>query len=206
METQKSGLFDSKMKIVGLTGGIGSGKSAVLSIFSSQGVPCYQSDSSAKKLMHQDPELINQIKALFGDDLYEGEKLNRGKLAEVVFADKSKLESLNAIVHPRVKEDFQLFLSQQNADYVIKEAAILFETEGAEDCDVTILVTAPEDLRIERVMKREKSKVEHIKSRMRHQWSDEKKIPMADYVINNIDWDKTLKKVEEIHQKLVRVK
>jgi dephospho-CoA kinase len=194
------------MKIVGLTGGIGSGKSAVLSIFSSQGVPCYQSDSSAKKLMHQDPELINQIKALFGDDLYEGEKLNRGKLAEVVFADKSKLESLNAIVHPRVKEDFQLFLSQQNADYVIKEAAILFETGGAEDCDVTILVTAPEDLRIERVMKREKSKVEHIKSRMRHQWSDEKKIPMADYVINNIDWDKTLKKVEEIHQKLVRVK
>ena len=194
------------MKIVGLTGGIGSGKSAVLSVFSSLGVPCYQSDSSAKKLMHQDPELINQIKALFRDDLYEGEKLNRGKLAEVVFADKSKLESLNAIVHPRVKEDFQLFLSQQNADYVIKEAAILFETGGAEDCDVTILVTAPEDLRIERVMKREKSKVEHIKSRMRHQWSDEKKIPMADYVINNIDWDKTLKKVEEIHQKLVRVK
>ena len=194
------------MKIIGLTGGIGSGKSAVLSVFSSQGVPCYQSDSSAKKLMHQDPELINQIKALFGDDLYEGEKLNRGKLAEVVFADKSKLESLNAIVHPRVKEDFQLFLSQQNADYVIKEAAILFETGGAEDCDVTILVTAPEDLRIERVMKREKSKVELIKSRMRHQWSDEKKIPMADYVINNIDWDKTLKKVEEIHQKLVRIK
>ena len=206
METQKSGLFDSKMKIVGLTGGIGSGKSAVLSVFSSLGVPCYQSDSSAKKLMQQDPELINQIKALFRDDLYEGEKLNRGKLAEVVFADKSKLESLNAIVHPRVKEDFQLFLSQQNADYVIKEAAILFETGGAEDCDVTILVTAPEDLRIERVMKREKSKVEHIKSRMRHQWSDEKKIPMADYVINNIDWDKTLKKVEEIHQKLVRIK
>lgn len=194
------------MKIVGLTGGIGSGKSAVLSVFSSLGVPCYQSDSSAKKLMQQDPELINQIKALFRDDLYEGEKLNRGKLAEVVFADKSKLESLNAIVHPRVKEDFQLFLSQQNADYVIKEAAILFETEGAEDCDVTILVTAPEDLRIERVMKREKSKVEHIKSRMRHQWSDEKKIPMADYVINNIDWDKTLKKVEEIHQKLFRIK
>ena len=148
--------------------------------------------------MQQDPELINQIKALFGDDLYEGEKLNRGKLAEVVC--KKKLESLNAIVHPGVKEDFQLFLSQQNADYAIKEAAILFETGGAEDCDVTILVTAPEDLRIERVMKREKSKVEHIKSRMRHQWSDEKKIPMADYVINNIDWDKTLKNIEEIHQ------
>ena len=194
------------MKIVGLTGGIGSGKSAVLSVFSSLGVPCYQSDSSAKKLMHQDPELINQIKALFGDDLYEGEKLNRGKLAEVVFDDKSKLESLNAIVHPRVKQDFQLFLSQQNAYYVIKEAAILFETGEAEHCDVTILVTAPEDIKIERVMKREKSKEEDIKSRMLHQWSDEKKTPMADYVINNIDWDKTLKKVEEIHQKIVHIK
>ena len=99
-----------------------------------------------------------------------------------------------------------MFLSQQNTDYVIKEAAILFETGVAEDCDVTILVTAPEDIKIERVMKREKYKVEHIKSRMRNQWSDEKKIPMADYVINNIDWDKTLKKVEEIHQKLVRIK
>ena len=205
MEAQKSGLFDSKMKIVGLTGGIGSGKSAVLSVFSSQGVPCYKSDSSDKKLMHQDPELINQIKALFGDDLYEGEKLNRGKLAEVVFADKSKLESLNAIVHPRVKEDFQLFLSQQNADYVIKEAAILFETGGAEDCDVTILVTAPEDLRIERVMKREKTDVTQIKSRMNHQWNDEKKILLADYVIDNIDWDKTLKKIDEIHQKLLAI-
>tara|TARA_B100001057_G_scaffold500567_1_gene616364 strand:- start:1312 stop:1896 length:585 start_codon:yes stop_codon:yes gene_type:complete len=194
------------MKIVGLTGGIGSGKSSVLSVFWSLGVPCYQSDIRAKKLMQQDPELINQIKALFGDDIYEGEKLNRGKLAEVVFDDKRKLESLNAIVHPRIKEDFQLFLSQQNTDYVIKEAAILFETGVAEDCDVTILVTAPEDIKIERVMKREKYKVEHIKSRMRNQWSDEKKIPMADYVINNIDWDKTLKKVEEIHQKLVRIK
>ena len=194
------------MKIVGLTGGIGSGKSSVLSVFRSLGVPCYQSDISAKKLMQQDPELINQIKALFGDDIYEGEKLNRGKLAEVVFDDKRKLESLNAIVHPRIKEDFQLFLSQQNTDYVIKEAAILFETGVAEDCDVTILVTAPEDIKIERVMKREKSKVELIKSRMRNQWSDEKKIPMADYVINNIGWDKTLKKIEEIHQKLVRIK
>ena len=191
------------MKIIGLTGGIGSGKSAVLSVFSSFGVPCYESDSRAKKLMHEDLELIYQIKALFGDEIYENDKLNRSKLADLVFADKSKLERLNALVHPRVKKDFQSFVDQQDAVYLIKEAAILFETGAAKDCDATILVTAPEKLRTERVMKREKTNVAHIKSRMNHQWSDEKKIQLADYVINNIDWDKTLKKIEEIHQKLL---
>lgn len=191
------------MKIIGLTGGIGSGKSVVLSVFSSFGVPCYESDNRAKKLMHEDLELIYQIKALFGDEIYENDKLNRSKLADLVFADKSKLERLNALVHPRVKKDFQSFVNQQDAVYVIKEAAILFETGAAKDCDATILVTAPEKLRTERVMKREKTNVAHIKSRMNHQWSDEKKIQLADYVINNIDWDKTLKKIDEIHQKLL---
>jgi len=157
------------MKIIGLTGGIGSGKSAVLSVFSSFGVPCYESDSRAKKLMHEDLELIHQIKALFGDEIYENDKLNRSKLADLVFADKSKLERLNALVHPRVKKDFQSFVDQQDAVYVIKEAAILFETGAAKDCDATILVTAPEKLRTERVMKREKTNAALIKSRMNHQ-------------------------------------
>lgn len=206
METQKGGLFDTKMKIVGLTGGIGSGKSAVLAVFTSLGIPCYESDTRAKKLMQEDPELIRKIKTLFGDDIYPREILDRSKLADLVFADKSKLNSLNTIVHPRVKKDFQFFLTQQNAAYVIKEAAILFETGGAKDCDATILVTAPEKLRVQRVMKRDKINVEQIKSRMSHQWTDEKKIPLADYVINNIDWDKTLKKIEEIHKKLIDFK
>lgn len=191
------------MKIVGLTGGIGSGKSSVLSVFSSLGVPCYHSDIRAKELMQEDQELISQIKTLFGDDIYQGKKVNRTKLADLVFPDKAKLDRLNAIVHPRVKSDFQFFLSQQKASYVIKEAAILFETGGAADCDATILVTAPQKLRIERVMKRDKTPKEHVKLRMSHQWSDEKKIPLADFVINNIDWDKTLKKVDEIHRQLV---
>lgn len=191
------------MKIVGLTGGIGSGKSSVLSVFSSLGVPCYHSDIRAKELMQEDQELISQIKTLFGDDIYQGKKVNRTKLADLVFPDKAKLDRLNAIVHPRVKSDFQFFLSQQKASYVIKEAAILFETRGAADCDATILVTAPQKLRIERVMKRDKTPKEHVKLRMSHQWSDEKKIPLADFVINNIDWDKTLKKVDEIHRQLV---
>ena len=191
------------MKIIGLTGGIGSGKSLISSVFSSYGIPCYESDHSAKKLMQEDAELKSQIKALFGDDIYEGDQLNRRKLADLVFADKSKLESLNAIVHPRVKKDFQSFVNQYDTSYVIKEAAILFETDGAKDCDAIILVTAPEKLRVERLMKREKTNVEDIKSRINHQWSDEKKIPLADYVINNIDWDKTLKNIDEIHKKLL---
>ena len=118
-----------------------------------------------------------------------------------MFLVTKKLKSLNALVHPLVNKDFQFFLNQQNTAYVIKEAAILFETGVAKDCDETILVTAPEKLRIQRVMKRDKLNAEHIKSRMSHQWSDEKKIPLANYVINNIDWDKTFKKIEEIHKR-----
>jgi dephospho-CoA kinase len=191
------------MKIVGLTGGIGSGKSKVLSVFSSFGVPCYESDSRAKKLMQEDLELIHQIKVLFGDDIYEGDQLNRGKLANLVFSNKTKLESLNTLVHPRVKKDFELFANQQDAVYVIKEAAILFETGGSKECDATILVTSPEKLKIERLMKREKTDLSQIKSRMNFQWSDEKKILLADYVIDNIDWYKTLEKINKIHQMLL---
>ena len=194
------------MKIVGLTGGIGSGKSVILEVFSSYGVPCYKSDNIAKELMQKSPELIRQIKVLFGEDIYQDKKLNRSKLADIVFDDKKKLNSLNALVHPLVNKDFQFFLNQQNTAYVIKEAAILFETGVAKDCDETILVTAPEKLRIQRVMKRDKINAEHIKSRMSHQWSDEKKIPLANYVINNIDWDKTFKKIEEIHKKIINFK
>tara|TARA_B100001057_G_C22646745_1_gene870398 strand:+ start:319 stop:903 length:585 start_codon:yes stop_codon:yes gene_type:complete len=194
------------MKIIGLTGGIGSGKSAVLSVFSSLGVPCYESDSRAKKLMQEDLELIHQIKFLFGDDIYEGDRLNRGKLANLVFSNRSKLDSLNTLVHPIVKKDFELFTDQQDAVYVIKEAAILFETGGSKDCDATILVTSPEEQKIERVMKREKTDLSQIKFRMKHQWSDEKKIPLADYIINNIDWDITLQNINKIHQKLLVIK
>jgi dephospho-CoA kinase len=190
------------MKIIGLTGGIGSGKSTVMDVFSSMGIPCYDSDIRAKKLMEEDQTLIDQIKFLFGNDVYKDHQLDRSKLSDLVFTDKIKLEKLNALVHPAVQKDFQFFLSQQNAPYVIKEAAILFETGGAAACDAVILVTAPEDLRIERVMKRQNTDVKSIKARMDHQWSDEKKIPLADYVINNINWDNTLKNIEEIHESL----
>tara|TARA_B100000886_G_scaffold22097_1_gene14044 strand:- start:786 stop:1370 length:585 start_codon:yes stop_codon:yes gene_type:complete len=194
------------MKIVGLTGRIGSGKSTILKVFDSLGVPCYDSDIQAKKLMEEDEELTSKIKGLFGDDIYNGLEFNRSLLADLVFSDKKKLDDLNALVHPAVKKDFHMFIGQQNAPYIIKEAAILFETGAVDDCDVVILVTAPERLRIDRVLKRDKSTEEQIKSRMSHQWSDNKKIPMSDFVIKNIEWDKTLKIIHEIHLELIESK
>ena len=191
------------MKIIGLTGGIGSGKSKILSVFSTYGIPCYESDRRAKWLMQMDAELKSQIKSFFGDQIYENDQFNQRKLAKLVFANKGKLEALNSLVHPRVKMDFKSFVSQQDTPYIIKEAAILFETGGEKDCDATILVTAPEKLRLQRVLNREKISSMDIKARINNQWSDSRKIPLADYVINNIDWDKTLKKIDEIHQKLL---
>ena len=191
------------MKIIGLTGGIGSGKSKILSVFSTYGIPCYESDIRAKWLMQRDAELKSQIKSFFGDQIYENDQFNQRKLAKLVFANKGKLEALNSLVHPRVKMDFKSFVSQQDTPYIIKEAAILFETGGEKDCDATILVTAPEKLRLQRVLNREKISSMDIKARINNQWSDSRKIPLADYIINNIDWDKTLKKIDEIHQKLL---
>lgn len=191
------------MKIIGLTGGIGSGKSKILSVFSTYGIPCYESDRRAKWLMQKDAELKSKIKSFFGDQIYENDQFNQTKLAKLVFANKGKLEALNSLVHPRVKMDFKSFVSQQDTPYIIKEAAILFETGGEKDCDATILVTAPEKLRLQRVLNREKISSMDIKARINNQWSDSRKIPLADYVINNIDWDKTLKKIDEIHQKLL---
>ena len=191
------------MKIIGLTGGIGSGKSKILSVFSTYGIPCYESDRRAKWLMQKDAELKSKIKSFFGDQIYENDQFNQTKLAKLVFANKGKLEALNSLVHPRVKMDFKSFVSQQDTTYIIKEAAILFETGGEKDCDATILVTAPEKLRLQRVLNREKISSMDIKARINNQWSDSRKIPLADYVINNIDWDKTLKKINEIHQKLL---
>ena len=191
------------MKIIGLTGGIGSGKSKIMSVFSTYGIPCYESDRRAKWLMQMDAELKSQIKSFFGDQIYENDQFNQRKLAKLVFADKGKLEALNSLVHPRVKMDFKSFVSQQNTPYIIKEAAILFETGGEKDCDATILVTAPEKLRLQRVLNREKISSMDLKARINNQWSDSRKILLADYIINNIDWDKTLKKIDEIHQKLL---
>ncbi|CAA9194316.1 dephospho-CoA kinase [Flavobacterium collinsii] len=172
-------------KIIGLTGGIGSGKTTIANYFAEMGVPLYIADDEARKVM-QSESILQQIRTAFGDSFFENNVLNRAKLAEIVFNDAEKLAALNAIVHPAVKEDFELWLlKNEKYQYVIYEAAILFESGRYKDCDVIVTVTAPEELRIERVIKRDKTTREQVLSRMKMQWNDEKRISLSNFVINN---------------------
>ncbi|WP_428229232.1 dephospho-CoA kinase [Flavobacterium sp.] len=172
-------------KVIGLTGGIGSGKTTIANYFAAMGVPVYIADDEAKKVM-QSQNIIQAIKTTFGDSLFENEILNRAKLAEIVFNNADKLAALNAIVHPAVKKDFELWLLEnKNHNYVVYEAAILFESGRYKDCDVIVTVTAPEEIRIERVVKRDNTTREQVLSRMKMQWNDEKRISLSNFVINN---------------------
>jgi len=187
-------------KIIGLTGGIGSGKTRVLEAFKALGVPCYIADSEAKRLMHDNPQLKEKILQLFGKQAYTKQGLNRAFIGEIVFQNPDMLKQLNAIVHPAVAIDFTAWLKQQNHPYVIKEVAILFETGGDKAVDQSLLITAPKRLRIERAMQRDKASQEAILARMSNQWEDKQKIPLADHIIENIDWQTTQKKIKALHQ------
>lgn len=173
---------------VGITGGIGSGKSTVSKIFELLGVPVYNADERAKILMNTDEEIIEKIKNLLGEESYDNEgKLNRKYIASIVFNSKDKLRRLNEIVHPAVKRDFEKWVKANEGkyDYVLKEAALLFETGSYKDLDYTILVSAPEEMRINRVMKRDNVDRESVLARMRNQLDEDKKIEMADVIILN---------------------
>ena len=189
-------------KIIGLTGGIGSGKSRVVMLFKDLGVPCYVADIEAKKLMNNAPEVKAAIVDLFGKQAYIDGGLNRSYLSQIVFANPEKLKALNAIVHPAVAKDFSAWVEQQNTPFVIKEVAILFETGGYKNVDKTVLITAPEKIKIERVMLRDGVTAEEIKARMRNQWTDAQREPLADFVIQNIDWEKTAEKVKKLYHTL----
>jgi len=172
-------------KVIGLTGGIGSGKTTIANYFATMGVPVYIADDAAKKVM-QAEKIIKLIKTTFGDSIFENDVLNRAKLAEIVFNNAEKLAQLNVIVHPAVKSDFESWLQEnKNHDYVIYEAAILFESGRYKECDVIITVTAPEEIRIERVVKRDNTTREQVLSRIKMQWNDEKRISLSNFVINN---------------------
>jgi dephospho-CoA kinase len=185
-------------KIIGLAGGIGSGKSTIAGFFKEFGVPVYIADDEAKKVM-QSKEISAAIKTAFGVSLFENDVLDRAKLAEVVFNDADKLAELNAIVHPAVKKDFDAWLAEKKEySHVIYEAAILFETGRYKDCDSIITVTAPEETRIERVLKRDNTNREQILSRIKMQWNDEKRISRSNFVINNMNLKKAREEVVEI--------
>ncbi|SNR36983.1 dephospho-CoA kinase [Flavobacterium sp. ov086] len=172
-------------KVIGLTGGIGSGKTTIANYFAEMGVPVYIADDEAKKVMKSE-NIVNEIKAIFGETLFENNILNRVKLAEIVFNNTDQLAKLNAIVHPAVKEDFEIWLSKHKKyQYVVYEAAILFESGRYKDCDVIVTVTAPEEIRIERVLKRDNTTREQVLSRIKMQWNDEKRISLSNFVINN---------------------
>jgi len=189
---------------VGLTGGIGSGKTMVATIFSDLGVPIYYADQQAKRLMLENNKLKAAIISIFGKEVYVKGELDRKYLASIVFNDKSKLNRLNSMVHPAVRADFLTWSKEQKADYNIREAAILFESGSYKDCDVVILVTAPEELRIKRVMKRDGSSKKEVKSRIDKQWLDEKKAKRSQFIINN-DGSVPLKdQVLKIHKTLLK--
>ena len=173
------------MKIIGVTGGIGSGKSTVCRVFASLGIPVYSADDMAKELMHSSPELVCGIKNEFGGEIYSSGKLNRQALAAIVFNDPEKLTKLNELVHPAVAQDFEQWCSAQKSHIVLKEAAILFETGGNHLLDETVLVKAPKHERIKRVCARDGASEQEVENRMKNQWDDDKKEELADHVIQN---------------------
>lgn len=191
------------MTIVALTGSIGSGKSTVAKMFKKLGVPVYNSDTEAKKLMQSSKKLRSAITMLFGERAYLDKKLNRAYIAEKVFGNAELLGRLNAIVHPAVREDFIKWAKKQKSPYVIQESAIVFENGLQDFYDKIILITAPKDMRLERVMKRDQTPKSKILARMGSQWDDAKKRSGSDFVIENISLKDTRKSVKEVHRLLL---
>ena len=189
------------MKILGLTGGIGSGKSTLLNWFKSKGIPCFESDAVGKELLES--ELRQKIQTRFGSELYAKGTLDRSVLAKRVFQNSEELKELNEIVHPAVAKAFEEFkVKHKDAPIVIKEAAILFESGGDKFCDSVVLITAPKELRIQRVLERDGGTKSEVLSRMSKQWSDEQKKKKADWVIENIYLSKTIEQAETILMEL----
>jgi dephospho-CoA kinase len=194
------------MMVIGLTGGIGSGKTTVSGLFEDLGVPVYNSDEEAKRLMQSSEKLKRAIIKLLGKKSYKKDTLNRSYIAQLVFNDKELLAALNALVHPAVKKDFKKWLRKKNVPYVIQEAAILFENGSYKEYDKLILVKAPKRIRLKRLKARDGSSEEDILARMKNQWSDTKKAKLSDFVIENIDLDKTKSRVRRIHRQLIKTK
>lgn len=191
------------MKVVGLTGGIGSGKTTVANFFKELGVPVFIADEAGKELMNTSEEVRSKIIQLLGPDSYTGDLPNRKYIASVVFNTAEKLEELNKIIHPAVTRHFELWKKEQTAPYIIYEAAILFEAGGYKKCDAVILVTAPYDKRLERLQKRDQSSIAEIEARITHQWSDEKKRAMANFEIINSEISNTKEQVKNVHEILL---
>ena len=187
---------------VGITGGIGSGKTTVCKMFETLGIPVYYADTQAKLLMSTDPELKASLQGYFGSEIYVDGILVRHQLAEIIFNDPDALEKVNSWVHPAVARDFERWCKMQTSPYVLEEAAIIFESNITHRFEKVILVTAPEDIRIERVCARDCVAPEIVRKRMNNQWPEEKKIALADYVIYNDNVQLIAPQVMAIHKKV----
>jgi dephospho-CoA kinase len=190
---------------VGITGGIGSGKSTVAYIFAQLGVPCFFADNEAK-LAYLDPEVKSKVLGLFGDNAYVNNLPDKSYISQIIFSDKSFLSNLNQIIHPFVATQFQKFCSKhQQCPYVLKEAAILFESDSYKALDLSILVVADKRLRIQRVMDRDGLSENEVLLRMDKQWSDEKKIKLASFVVYNNNTDLLIPQVLDLHHKILKL-
>ena len=190
------------MKIIGLTGGIGSGKSTLLAWLRSNGIPCFESDIVGKQLLNG--QLKQDVIDCFGPELYPNDVLDTKRMAQLVFQDKEALEKLNNLVHPAVGKAFKDFVEKnKNAQIVVKEAAILFETGAYKSCDFLILVCAPLEKRISRVIQRDGVKRAEVLARMSKQWDDNKKSALADFVIENDSQELAIEQLESILKKLL---
>jgi len=189
---------------VGITGGIGSGKSTVCNLFKCLDIPVFNADEAGRYLLSEDVYVIEKVVEIFGHSIITGVKPDRKKIAELVFRNPEKLALLNSIIHPAVRKKFNEWVSEQNSPYVIDEAAILFETGIYKQLDTTILVTAPEELRINRVMHRDGTDAATIRDRMKNQWTDEQKKALTDFVIINDDVNPLLPQVNAFHESLLK--
>jgi dephospho-CoA kinase len=190
---------------VGITGGIGTGKSLVCKIFAQLGAPVYDADTRARRLMTEDKVLVEQIKAKFGEQSYANGELNREYLSKEVFNNSLRLELLNSLVHPRVALDSERWMNQNaNAPYVLKEAALLFEAGSYKTLDKIIVVTAPEALRVTRVTRRDKSKTkEDVLKIIGNQMPEDEKIIRADFVIRNDESELVIPQVLKLHERFI---
>lgn len=192
---------------IGITGGIGSGKSFVSDIFRVWGVPVYNADKEAKRLMNHDRDLKTALKVLLGQEAYyRNGRLNRKWVASKIFSDKALLKKMNAVVHPAVRNDFEHWAEFQQAPYVLEESAIIFEAGLEKFFDAVILVMADKNTRIQRVMKRDKMTKEEVEARIAHQSSDKVKKARADFIILNDGTKALLKQVIETHEAILKLK
>lgn len=190
------------MLYIGLTGGIGSGKTTVAEIFEVLGIPVYYADDAAKYIMNSDDELRVAIKKHFGDAAYINNELNRSYLASIVFNDKYKLDLLNSMVHPVTIRDSENWMQKQTSPYAIKEAALLFESTATENLDYIIGVYAPKHLRIKRAMDRDGISAEEVQKRMDRQIDEEIKMRLCDFVIINDEQQLVVPQVLKLHEKM----